>query len=253
MHSTHTRCRRALYKQKTNKEEFSKGIGLVSSVVNARATLPILSNILVESNGADEIRVVGTDLEIGISGVLMRQFYKVDVFKIKEHTLSLFSFNFSAPPEGISSLFYMHLFLVCVLLAYFPWSKLMHAGGVFFSAISPGFLIWWATIGVSTTIRALLSGVVGVLALMLGHWVADLIWHWFLSYAVDKGKVYLNDRWYQNIIRFLSILLAVLGGIALFGPVGFIIGPIIVTLLGEFIRIYQEMIVEGKNKELAQG
>ena len=27
----------------------------------------------------------------------------------------------------------MHLFLVCVLLIYFPFSKLMHMGGVFFS------------------------------------------------------------------------------------------------------------------------
>jgi len=54
-------------------------------------------------------------------------------------------------------------------------------------------------------------------------------------------------------IHPLVILLSVLGGIALFGAVGFIIGPIVVTLVAEFMRIYQEMIVEGKNKELAQG
>ena len=36
-------------------------------------------------------------------------------------------------PEGIGVLFYIHLFLVCVLFAYFPFSKLMHAGGVFLS------------------------------------------------------------------------------------------------------------------------
>ena len=30
-------------------------------------------------------------------------------------------------------MFYLHLFLVCVLLAYFPFSKLMHMGGVFLS------------------------------------------------------------------------------------------------------------------------
>ncbi|MDD5085444.1 MAG: DNA polymerase III subunit beta [Candidatus Omnitrophica bacterium] len=52
----------------TNKEEFLKAIGLVGSVVSAKATLPILSNILVETSGMDEIKVVGTDLEIGISG-----------------------------------------------------------------------------------------------------------------------------------------------------------------------------------------
>ena len=36
-------------------------------------------------------------------------------------------------PEGINVLFYIHFFLVSVLLAYFPFSKLMHMGGVFLS------------------------------------------------------------------------------------------------------------------------
>ena len=36
-------------------------------------------------------------------------------------------------PEGISSLFFLHLFFVTVLMAYIPFSKLMHMGGVFLS------------------------------------------------------------------------------------------------------------------------
>jgi nitrate reductase gamma subunit len=36
-------------------------------------------------------------------------------------------------PEGIDVMFYIHLFLVSTLLAYFPFSKLMHMGGVFLS------------------------------------------------------------------------------------------------------------------------
>ena len=36
-------------------------------------------------------------------------------------------------PEGIGGIFYVHLFFVSVLLAYFPFSKLMHLGGVFLS------------------------------------------------------------------------------------------------------------------------
>ncbi|MBN2417879.1 MAG: sulfate reduction electron transfer complex DsrMKJOP subunit DsrM [Deltaproteobacteria bacterium] len=35
--------------------------------------------------------------------------------------------------EDIGTIFFIHLFLVCVLLAYFPFSKLMHMGGVFLS------------------------------------------------------------------------------------------------------------------------
>lgn len=71
-------------------------------------------------------------LGIGISGVLMRQVYKVDLLKVKELTVSLASLH-PVTPEGIGLIFFVHLFLVCCLLAYFPFSKLMHAGGVFLS------------------------------------------------------------------------------------------------------------------------
>ncbi|MBI5062574.1 MAG: menaquinol oxidoreductase, partial [Desulfatitalea sp.] len=36
-------------------------------------------------------------------------------------------------PEGIGPLFYIHLLFVSTLLVYFPFSKLMHMGGVFLS------------------------------------------------------------------------------------------------------------------------
>ena len=66
------------------------------------------------------------------SGMLMRHIYKVDLFKVKELALSLVSFH-PAIPDGIGALFYVHLFFVCILIAYFPFSKLMHLGGVFLS------------------------------------------------------------------------------------------------------------------------
>lgn len=53
-------------KLKVNKETFLKGITLVNGAVSPRATLPILSNILIEAVGKNEIQMVGTDLEIGI-------------------------------------------------------------------------------------------------------------------------------------------------------------------------------------------
>lgn len=69
---------------------------------------------------------------IGGTGVLMRYFLKTDVVGIKELMMSLVTFS-PAVPAGIGTIFYIHLFLVSVLFAYFPMSKLMHMAGVFLS------------------------------------------------------------------------------------------------------------------------
>jgi nitrate reductase gamma subunit len=69
---------------------------------------------------------------IGVTGILMRYFYKVDIVGIKTLTLGLAHLN-PKVPEGIGVIFYIHLFLVSVLFAYFPFSKLTHMAGVFLS------------------------------------------------------------------------------------------------------------------------
>lgn len=71
-------------------------------------------------------------LAIALSGVLMRYFFKVDMISVKEVTMGLVTLH-PVVRGDISPIFYLHLFMVSVLLVYFPWSKLMHAGGVFLS------------------------------------------------------------------------------------------------------------------------
>jgi nitrate reductase gamma subunit len=71
-------------------------------------------------------------LAIGLTGVLMRYIYKVDIIAVKELAIGLATLK-PHVPEGIGVMFYIHLFLVSVLFAYFPFSKLMHAPGVFLS------------------------------------------------------------------------------------------------------------------------
>jgi nitrate reductase gamma subunit len=71
-------------------------------------------------------------ISIAVTGILMRYFTKVDIVSVKELAIGLFSFN-PVVPNGIGIMFYIHLFLVSVLLAYFPFSKLLHMPGVFLS------------------------------------------------------------------------------------------------------------------------
>ena len=59
-------------------------------------------------------------------------YLKLDVVAVKQLMIGLVTFK-PVVPQGIGVLFYIHLFLVCTLFAYFPFSKLVHLGGIFLS------------------------------------------------------------------------------------------------------------------------
>lgn len=69
---------------------------------------------------------------IAVTGILMRYVFRVDIVSVKELTVGLATFQ-PTIGDGIGPIFYIHVFLVCVLLVYLPMSKLMHMGGVFMS------------------------------------------------------------------------------------------------------------------------
>jgi nitrate reductase gamma subunit len=71
-------------------------------------------------------------LALAKTGILMRYLIRVDITGVKELAVGLFTFS-PVAPEGIGVIFYIHLFILCTLLAYFPFSKLMHMAGVFLS------------------------------------------------------------------------------------------------------------------------
>ena len=69
---------------------------------------------------------------IAISGVLMRLIYRVDLVQVKEWVMAMLRLS-PLPPKGVNLIFYVHLFFVSLLIAYFPVSKLMHMPGIFLS------------------------------------------------------------------------------------------------------------------------
>jgi len=72
-------------------------------------------------------------LGVVTSGILTKFFFKVDVVGVKALALGVITFQPSVPADGIGLFFYIHLFLICALIAYFPFSKLMHMPGIFLS------------------------------------------------------------------------------------------------------------------------
>ncbi len=74
-------------------------------------------------------------LSIAGTGILMRYVLKVNIVGVKALVNGLFTFS-PAIPDNLGEtayIFYIHLFLVSSLMVYFPFSKLMHMGGVFMS------------------------------------------------------------------------------------------------------------------------
>jgi len=68
---------------------------------------------------------------LGLSGLLMTYVVHVDVVAIKLFIRGLITFEFSPLPTD--PLVLLHLLLVVALMLVFPFSKLLHAPGLFFS------------------------------------------------------------------------------------------------------------------------
>lgn len=68
---------------------------------------------------------------IAVSGLAMRFVSHIDIIALKQFALGLVSFQWKALPDGAGLV--IHLLMVAVLLIIFPFSKLLHVPGLFFS------------------------------------------------------------------------------------------------------------------------
>jgi nitrate reductase gamma subunit len=70
-------------------------------------------------------------LAIALSGLSMKFLVHTDIIDLKAFALGLIYFDWQPLPA--QPLLYLHLFLVALLIGIFPYSKLLHAPGLFFS------------------------------------------------------------------------------------------------------------------------
>ncbi|MFH1136189.1 MAG: sulfate reduction electron transfer complex DsrMKJOP subunit DsrM [Pseudomonadota bacterium] len=103
-------------------------IGAATYLLLRRVVIPQLRYISLANDWFPLLLII----HIAATGLIMRYILKVDVVAVKQLAMGLVHFSPSIP-EGVGVIFYIHLFLVCALFAYFPFSKLMHAPGVFLS------------------------------------------------------------------------------------------------------------------------
>jgi nitrate reductase gamma subunit len=93
-----------------------------------RVFIPLLRYISLFTDYFSLLLITG----IVSTGLLMRHFFPADLHAVKTLALGWVTFS-PVVPTGISIVFYIHLCFVFTLMAWFPFSKLMHMGGIFLS------------------------------------------------------------------------------------------------------------------------
>ena len=99
-----------------------------------------LIGLLVRRFYVDRVRYISTPSDflwlillivIGFSGLMMTFVAHTDIVMVKQFFTGLYVFNWAELPLDFPLL--VHLSLVLVLMILFPFSKLLHAPGIFFS------------------------------------------------------------------------------------------------------------------------
>lgn len=70
-------------------------------------------------------------IAIGATGLLMKFFFRTDIVALKGFFIGLMTFSWQPLPAD--SMLLIHLGLVLLLMLIFPFSKLLHVPGIFFS------------------------------------------------------------------------------------------------------------------------
>ncbi|MBF0621686.1 MAG: respiratory nitrate reductase subunit gamma [Magnetococcales bacterium] len=110
--------------------------GIIAGIVMVGA----LGFLLVRRYWVDRVRHISSPADylmlllligIGVTGLLMKFVYRPDIISIKTAMINWITFQgFTAPGD---TLFLVHFGMVLILMVIFPFSKLMHMGGIFFS------------------------------------------------------------------------------------------------------------------------
>ncbi len=106
------------------------GFGMVAGLATLWARRLLLPRIRYISSPSDHL-MLALLVAIGVSGLAMKFLAHTDIVAAKAFVLSLFYFSWQPLPADPALL--VHLGLVALLMIVFPFSKLLHAPGVFFS------------------------------------------------------------------------------------------------------------------------
>ncbi len=116
--------------------ELIQPVGILAGFAMVAGLSALLARrLLVERiryiSGPSDYLMLALFLAIGLSGLGMKYLARTDIVSVKQFFLGLIYFDWRPLPADPALL--VHLTLVLTLMVVFPFSKLLHAPGVFFS------------------------------------------------------------------------------------------------------------------------
>lgn len=106
------------------------GVGLLAAAGYLFVRRQAVDRVAYISSGADYFVLVLIG-GLAATGLAMKFLVRTDVAQVKEFCMGIVTFHPANMPAD--PIFILHYLLVLTLGIYFPFSKLMHAGGIFFS------------------------------------------------------------------------------------------------------------------------
>lgn len=106
------------------------GIAMVIGLGGLWARRVLVDRVRYISALSDHL-ILGLLIAIGVSGLLMRFVVHTDIIRVKQFFQGLYVGQVHSLPAD--PLLLLHLLLVATLMIIFPYSKLLHAPGLFFS------------------------------------------------------------------------------------------------------------------------
>jgi nitrate reductase gamma subunit len=104
--------------------------GMLAGLAGLLARRVLVDRVRYISTPSDYLMLVLLGL-IAASGLAMKYLFPTDIVGVKAYFLGLMRFDWQPLPAD--PMLYVHLVLVAVLMIIFPFSKLLHAPGMFFS------------------------------------------------------------------------------------------------------------------------
>jgi len=106
------------------------GFAMLAGLLGLWARRIFVERIRYITNPSDHL-MLGLIVLIAVTGLMMKYVSHTDIVQVKAFALGILYFDWQPLPTDF--FFMLHLLLVAALMIVFPFSKLLHAPGVFFS------------------------------------------------------------------------------------------------------------------------